>query len=303
MLNNSRIATCQGWTAVAARCASRFAAIPEAPKDPILGVTEKFLLDQNPEKMNLGVGAYRDDDGKPVVLDCVRKAEALVAGKEYMEYLPIGGNKEFNNLSLKLAYGDNPVLTQNQVAAVQTLSGTGACRLFAEFQKKWLPESKAYISVPTWANHHNIWRDAGVEQASYRYFKPSSCGLDFEGMMQDIKDAPSGSVFLLHACAHNPTGVDPTPGQWEEISKLMHEKGHFPFFDMAYQGFATGDCERDGQAVQIFLKVLPQDLLPSSPGGVSTPDVLQTLCHQRLVSWCANAFFGLGWGPGDLPSY
>mmetsp|Transcript_36322 Transcript_36322/g.92812 ORF Transcript_36322/g.92812 Transcript_36322/m.92812 type:complete len:430 (-) Transcript_36322:886-2175(-) len=243
------------WAAIAQRAASRFAGVPEAAKDPILGVTEKFLADTNPQKMNLGVGAYRDDDGKPVVLDCVRKAESMIAGNEFMEYLPMGGNKTFNELSIKLAYGDdNTAIAEKRVAAVQTLSGTGACRLMADFQKRYMPDSKVYISVPTWANHHNIWRDAGVEQTTYRYYKPETRGLDFEGMVEDMKAAPSGSMFLLHACAHNPTGVDPTAEQWSAVSQVMKEKNHFAFFDMAYQGFASGDCVKDGQAIQIFLK-------------------------------------------------
>eukprot|EP00879_Flechtneria_rotunda_P017305 GHRR01018129.1.p1 GENE.GHRR01018129.1~~GHRR01018129.1.p1 ORF type:complete len:387 (+),score=94.91 GHRR01018129.1:399-1559(+) len=218
------------------------------------GVTENFLADKNPDKMNLGVGAYRDDSGKPIVLESVRKAESRVAGSQFMEYLPIGGNKEFVIQSVKLAYGaDSPVVKNDQIAAVQSLSGTGSCRLFAEFQRRFLPHTTVYIPVPTWSNHHNIWRDAGVAQKTYRYYKPETRGLDFEGLMEDIQAAPNGSVFLLHACAHNPTGVDPTPEQWQQMSKLMLEKSHFPFLDMAYQGFATGDCTRDAQAIGIFI--------------------------------------------------
>lgn len=157
--------------------------------------------------------------------------------------------------TLKLAYGDSSELIKDKkIAAVQTLSGTGACRLFADFQKRYKPESEIYIPIPTWSNHHNIWRDAQVSQKLYHYYHPESRGLDFSGMMNDIKNAPKGSFFLLHACAHNPTGVDPTEEEWKEISQLMKEKGHFPFFDMAYQGFASGDPERDAKAIRIFLQ-------------------------------------------------
>jgi len=233
---------------------SWFSHVEEAPKDPILGITEAFLKDKNPAKINLGVGAYRDDEGRPVVLPSVREAERRIAGSHFMEYLPIGGLKDFVAESVKLAYGEtSPVVASGQVAAVQSLSGTGSCRLFADFQKRYMPKSKIYIPVPTWANHHNIWADAGVPQATYRYYKPETRGLDFDGLREDIMAAPSGSVFLLHACAHNPTGVDPTTEQWREISRLMRDKGHFPFFDMAYQGFASGDCERDAQSIRIFL--------------------------------------------------
>ena len=236
------------------RNASWWGHVDEAPRDPILGVTEKFLADPNPEKMSFGVGAYRDDDGNPVVLDCVREAEKHIAGNKFMEYLPMGGLKDFCDHSIKLAYGEeSDVVKGDRVAAVQSLSGTGSCRLMADFMAKFKPDAKIYITVPTWSNHHNIWMDAGVEKDTFRYYKPETRGLDFEGMIEDMKAAPSGSFFLLHACAHNPTGVDPTVEQWKEISKVMKEKGHFPFFDMAYQGFASGDCDRDSQAIRIFL--------------------------------------------------
>eukprot|EP00775_Hariotina_reticulata_P010765 gene10765-10921_t len=225
-----------------------------APRDPILGVTEKFLADQNPNKINLGVGAYRDDNGQPVVLESVRHAEQRVAGSHFMEYLPIGGLRDFVTESVKLAYGDDsPAIKGNVVAAVQSLSGTGSCRLFAEFQRRFLPHSTVYIPVPTWANHHNIWRDAGVAQKTYRYYKAETRGLDLDGLLEDLNAAPNGSVILLHACAHNPTGVDPTPEQWAAVSKLMKYKSHFPFFDMAYQGFASGDCNRDALAIRTFV--------------------------------------------------
>ncbi|KAH9608688.1 hypothetical protein KSS87_009153 [Heliosperma pusillum] len=213
--------------------------VDQAPKDPILGVTEAFLADPSPSKVNVGVGAYRDDDGKPVVLNCVRQAEARIAGNLNMEYLPMGGSNHMVEETLKLAYGENSeFIKDKRIAAVQALSGTGACRLFADFQKRYQPESEIYIPVPTWSNHHNIWKDANVSQKTYHYYHPESKGLDFSAMMDDIKNAPKGSFFLLHACAHNPTG----------------EKGHFPFFDMAYQGFASGDPERDAKAIRIFLE-------------------------------------------------
>lgn len=234
---------------------SWFRSIEPAPKDPILGVTEAFLADQSPNKVNVGVGAYRDDHGKPVVLECVREAERRVAGSQFMEYLPMGGSIKMIEESLKLAFGDNSeFIKDKRIAAVQALSGTGACRLFAAFQQRFHPNTQIYIPVPTWANHHNIWRDAGVPMKTFRYYRPESRGLDFSGLMDDIKNAPDGSFFLLHACAHNPTGVDPSEEQWREISSQIKAKGHFPFFDMAYQGFASGDPERDAKAIKIFLE-------------------------------------------------
>ncbi|RDY10190.1 Aspartate aminotransferase, mitochondrial [Mucuna pruriens] len=242
-------------TAGARFMSSWFQNIEPAPKDPILGVTEAFLADQSPDKVNVGVGAYRDDSGKPVVLECVREAERRIAGSQFMEYLPIGGSIKMVEESLKLAYGDNSeFIKDKRIAAVQALSGTGACRLFAAFQQRFHPNTQIYIPVPTWANHHNIWRDAGVPIKTFRYYHPESRGLDFAGLMDDIKNAPDGSFFLLHACAHNPTGVDPSEEQWREISSRIKAKGHFPLFDMAYQGFASGDPERDAKAIRIFLE-------------------------------------------------
>ncbi|PPD94203.1 hypothetical protein GOBAR_DD08783 [Gossypium barbadense] len=237
--------------------------VQPAPKDPILGVTEAFLADQSPDKVNVGVGAYRDDNGKPVVLECVREAERRIAGNLNMEYLPMGGSVKMVEETLKLAYGENSeLIKEKRIAAVQALSGTGACRLFADFQKRFCPDSQIYIPVPTWANHHNIWRDAQVPQKTYHYYHPESKGLDFAAMIDDIKgmslfssqNAPNGSFFLLHACAHNPTGVDPSEEQWREISHHIKAKGHFAFFDMAYQGFASGDPEKDAKAIRIFLE-------------------------------------------------
>lgn len=235
--------------------ASWWGHVEPAAKDPILGVTEAFLADPSPDKVDVGVGAYRDDNGKPVILECVREAEKRIAGNLNMEYLPIGGSIKMIEESLKLAYGDDSELIKDRrIAAVQTLSGTGACRLFADFQKRFLPDSQIYLPIPTWANHHNIWRDAHVPQSTFHYYHPETKGLDFAAMMDDIKNAPNGSFFLLHACAHNPTGVDPSEDQWREISHEFKIKNHFPFFDMAYQGFASGDPERDAKAIRIFLE-------------------------------------------------
>ncbi|CAN6177887.1 unnamed protein product [Urochloa humidicola] len=241
--------------AAARAMASWFGHVEPAPKDPILGVTEAFLADTSPDKINVGVGAYRDDGGKPVVLDCVRQAERRIAGSMNMEYLPMGGSVKMIDESLKLAYGeDSQFIKDKKIAAVQALSGTGGCRLFADFQKRFMPDAQIYIPTPTWANHHNIWRDGHVPINTFTYYHPESRGLDFSGLMDDIKNAPDGSFFLLHACAHNPTGVDPSVEQWREISQQFKVKKHFPFFDMAYQGFASGDPERDAKAIRIFLE-------------------------------------------------
>nr|DAD26415.1 TPA_asm: hypothetical protein HUJ06_027883 [Nelumbo nucifera] len=196
-----------------------------APKDPILSITEAFFADSSPNKINLGVGAYRDDEGKPVVLQCVRDAEAKITGCEFLESLSRQGNVKLVEESAKLAYGENSdVVKEGRFAGVQALSGTGACRLFAEFQRRFRPESQIYLPSPTWSNHHNIWRDARVPSRTYHYYDPESKGLHFGALMDDVKNAPDHSFFLLHPCAHNPTGVDPTEEQWREISHQFKVK-------------------------------------------------------------------------------
>ncbi|KAF3447987.1 hypothetical protein FNV43_RR08694 [Rhamnella rubrinervis] len=229
--------------------------VKPAPLDPINGVTEAFLADPSPDKINLGVGAYRDDEGKPVVLQCVREAEAKIVGCEFLESVSASVSSKLVEESVKLVYGNNSnVIKEGRFAGVQTLSGTGACHLFAEFQKRFYPESLIYLPDPTWSNHHNIWRDAHVPRRTFHYYNHNSKGLNFAALMDDIKNAPDGSFFLLHPCAHNPTGVDPTEDQWSEISHRFKVKNHFPFFDMAYQGFASGNLDIDAKAIRIFLE-------------------------------------------------
>ncbi|KAI6673306.1 hypothetical protein NL676_001212 [Syzygium grande] len=226
-----------------------------APEDPITSVSEAFLADASPNKINLGVGAYRDEEGKPVVLRCVRNAEAKVAGSEFLESISASAKSRLVEESMKLVYGkDTNVIGEGRLAGVQTLSGTGACRLFAEFQRRFYPRSKVYFPDPTWSNHHSIWKDAEVPQSTFSYYNPKSKGLNFPALIDDIKNAPEGSFFLLHPCAHNPTGVDPTEEEWREISYHLKVKNHFPFFDMAYQGFSSGDLDRDAQAIRTFLQ-------------------------------------------------
>nr|AIT70222.1 aspartate aminotransferase [Scytosiphon lomentaria] len=231
--------------------------MPMGPADPILGLTEAFNKDTDPRKVSLGVGAYRGDDGKPFVLNSVRKAEKLVLDKSFNhEYAGIAGIPEFTKLSLAFAYGkDSPALKENRVAGVQTLSGTGACRVMGEMFARFRGKGSAiYVPNPTWGNHIPIMKNAGLEVKKYRYFDPETVGLDFEGLLSDVQAAEDESVFLLHACAHNPTGIDPTQDQWAELSKLMKSKKHTAFFDCAYQGFASGDAEKDAWAIRRFVE-------------------------------------------------
>ncbi|KAE8732571.1 Aspartate aminotransferase [Hibiscus syriacus] len=188
---------------------SRFEGITMAPPDPILGVSEAFKADNHELKLNLGVGAYRTEELQPYVLDVVKKADKLLLEKgENREYLPIEGLAAFNKVTAELLFGaDNPVRKQQRVATVQGLSGIGSLRLAAALIERYFPGAKVLISSPTWGNHKNIFNDAKVPWSEYRYYDPKTVGLDFEGMIADIKEAPEGSFILLHGCAHNPTGI------------------------------------------------------------------------------------------------
>jgi len=226
------------------------------PPDAILGVTEAFKKDTNPLKMNLGVGAYRDDNGKPFVLPSVRKAEELILSKHMdHEYSPIVGIPELGKAAINLALGEgNEYVANGLNATTQAISGTGALRIgSAFFGKFWSGAKEIYVPAPTWGNHVPIFKHVGMDVKTYRYYDKATCGFDFAGAMEDLKNMPAGSLVMLHACAHNPTGVDPKDDQWNEMSALIKEKGHFPFFDMAYQGFASGDVDGDAHAVRQFL--------------------------------------------------
>uniref|UniRef100_A0A061RCX4 Aspartate aminotransferase n=1 Tax=Tetraselmis sp. GSL018 TaxID=582737 RepID=A0A061RCX4_9CHLO len=235
---------------------SRLSGVEMAPPDPILGVSEAFKACTDPNKLNLGVGAYRTEELQPYVLDVVTKAEERMLSKgENKEYLPIDGLDTFKKATADLLLGpDSPALAQGRVCTLQSLSGTGSLRVGAAFINTWMPGTKVFLSNPTWGNHRNIFADAGVEWEYYRYFDQSTVGLDFDGMVEDIRKAPKGSVIVLHGCAHNPTGIDPTPEQWEKLADLVLECGHMAFFDVAYQGFASGDLEKDAASVRLFVE-------------------------------------------------
>jgi aspartate aminotransferase len=212
-----------------------------------------YERDPAKEKINLGVGAYRTDEGKPWVLSCVKKAEErILKANLNHEYLAIDGLKELQDVSARLMLGDFAVKNPKSVVSIQSLSGTGALRLGGEFIAKFLPGRTIYISDPTWGNHKAVFTNSGVKQKDYRYFNAKTLGLDFEGFIEDLKKAPEGSIILLHACAHNPTGVDPTQEQWKVIADVIKSRNQVPFFDCAYQGFATGSLERDRFAMEYF---------------------------------------------------
>jgi len=235
-----------------------FSCVPAKAPDAIFHTKTQFKEDPDPRKLNLGVGAYRDDNLKPYVMPAVLEAERriiakLESGEINKEYLPIGGDKEFCALSQRLVLGDNCDQIKNGcVAGIQTLSGTGALRVLGEFTKLFFPETTIWMSNPTWGNHKKVFMKAGLKQNQYRYWNPAKRNLDFEGMCADLEGAKPGDVLLLHMCAHNPTGVDPTPEQWDAIAELVERKKLYAFFDSAYQGYGSGDLVKDRYAVELF---------------------------------------------------
>lgn len=237
------------------RYASFWSGVEMGPPDAILGITEAAKRDSNPKKINLGVGAYRDDDGKPHILPSVRKAEKMIFDRNMdHEYSTISGSGDFCRLSILLALGCNKLVDQQLNATVQGVSGTGSLRIGGVFLAKHFPGCKdIYLPSPTWANHNPLFKESGLCLKTYRYYDPTTLGFDFKGALDDISKIPEESIILLHACAHNPTGVDPKPQQWAELSTLIKKRRLFPFFDMAYQGFASGDVNVDAFAVRHFI--------------------------------------------------
>eukprot|EP00474_Spongospora_subterranea_P008884 CRZ09342.1 hypothetical protein [Spongospora subterranea] len=234
---------------------SGFADVPVSPPNYVFHLQAQYKVDTSKDKINLGIGAYKTEEGKTYILDVVKKAERAVMNDPNIdkEYLPICGDPEFVNLSQKLILGSSSsVIAEGRVCGAQAVSGTGALRLCAEFISQWLPNSMVMISDPTWENHSEILKRARVPYATYRYWDNDKRGLNLDGMIEDILCAPNHSVILLHACAHNPTGVDPTKEQWAQIAAAMKTKSHYAFFDSAYQGFATGDLDNDAWAVRYF---------------------------------------------------
>ncbi|KAF2395786.1 putative aspartate protein [Trichodelitschia bisporula] len=234
--------------------------VPQAPEDPLFGLMAAYKADTSPQKVDLGIGAYRGDDAKPWVLPVVKKADDLIRSDPELnhEYAPIAGLAPLTSASQKLMLGgDSPAIKENRVTSLQTVSGTGAVHLGALFLSKFYrtvyPSTAIYVSNPTWANHAQIITNVHLPVATYPYWSPKTRGLDIDGMLSALESAPARSVILLHVCAHNPTGVDPTQEQWKQIAEVMKRKAHFPFFDCAYQGFASGDLARDAWAVRYFV--------------------------------------------------
>ena len=230
-----------------------FAAIEMAPRDPILGITEAFNADQHPEKTNLGVGVYYDDNGKVPLLACVQKAESLLMEKlAPRTYLPIEGLAAYDKAVQELVFGANSeVVTSKRAITAQAIGGTGALKLGADFLKRFSPNAQVYISDPSWENHRALFESAGFVVNNYPYYDTTTKGVNFDGMLASLQSMPAGSIVLLHACCHNPTGADLTDQQWAQVIQVASERGLVPFLDMAYQGFGDGINE-DGKVVGMF---------------------------------------------------
>ena len=232
---------------------SRFDTITMAPPDAILGLTEAFLADPNPNKMNLSVGVYKDATGKTPILKCVKEAEKqLVANELTKGYLPINGSPDYSSHLADLIFGDT--IDRSRLAILQTPGGTGGLRIAAGFLASQLAPIRLWTPNPTWANHLPVFASEGVPLESYRYLSADRTSLDIDGMLDDLKEkAKPGEAVLLHACCHNPTGIDPTSEQWTEIAKVLADKHLLPVIDFAYQGFGKG-LQEDTSSIHAVLK-------------------------------------------------
>ena len=233
---------------------SLFSAVEMAPRDPILGLNEQFNADTNPSKVNLGVGVYFDDNGKLPLLECVQKAEdALMAKPTPRGYLPIDGIAAYDSAVKALVFGaESDVVQSGRVSTVQAIGGTGGLKIGADFLKKVSPNAKVLISDPSWENHRAIFQNAGFEVGNYRYYAAATRSIDFDGMLADLKAAAPGTIVVLHACCHNPTGYDLTPAQWDQVVEVVKAGNLTAFLDMAYQGFGHSIAE-DGAVIGKFV--------------------------------------------------
>ena len=233
---------------------SLFDAVEMAPRDPILGLSEQFAADANPAKVNLGVGVYFNEEGRLPVLRCVAEAEKqLLAAPKAKAYLPIDGIVAYQKAVQALVFGaDSEPVRSARVATVQALGGTGGLKVGADFLRRIAPAARVLISDPSWENHRALFAQAGFQVETFPYYDAATRGIRFDAMLAALREAPAGSIVVMHACCHNPTGCDLSAAQWQLVAALCAERGLVPFLDMAYQGFGEGIAE-DGAAVQIFL--------------------------------------------------
>lgn len=232
---------------------SLFSAVEMAPRDPILGLNEAFNADTRTTKVNLGVGVYCNEEGRIPLLRAVIEAETVRAAQHASRgYLPIDGIAAYDQAVQKLLFGnDSPLISAGRVITTQAVGGTGALKIGADFLKQLLPNAVVAISDPSWENHRALFETAGFPVQNYRYYDAATHDVNRAGMLEDLNALPNGSIVILHACCHNPTGVDLTPADWNNVLEVVKAKGHVPFLDMAYQGFGDG-IDEDAAAVRLF---------------------------------------------------
>ncbi|WP_115986966.1 amino acid aminotransferase [Pseudomonas sp. MWU318] len=232
---------------------SLFSAVEMAPRDPILGLNEAFNADTRTTKVNLGVGVYCNEEGRIPLLRAVIEAETIRAAQHASRgYLPIDGIAAYDQAVQKLLFGnDSPLIAAGRIVTTQAVGGTGALKIGADFLKQLLPNAVVAISDPSWENHRALFETAGFPVQNYRYYDAATHDVNRAGMLDDLNALPNGSIVVLHACCHNPTGVDLTPADWKNVLDVVKTKGHVPFLDMAYQGFGDG-IDEDAAAVRLF---------------------------------------------------
>ena len=242
-----------------------FDKIEAAPADPILGLGEAFKAETRSNKVNLGIGVYKDAQGQTPIVRAVKEAEKrLLETENTKNYLTIDGVADYNAQTQVLLFGaDSEIIANKRAKTAQSLGGTGALRVAAEFAKRQTNAKNVWISAPTWPNHNAIFKAVGINIRDYRYYDKNTHGLDWDGLIEDLSQAEAGDIVLLHGCCHNPTGIDPTSEQWETLAKMSAEKGWLPLFDFAYQGFANG-LEEDAYGLRAFAKLNPELLVASS---------------------------------------
>ena len=233
---------------------SLFSAVEMAPRDPILGLNEQFNADPNPNKVNLGVGVYFDENGKLPLLHCVQAAEKTMMDKPSARgYLPIDGIAAYDSAVKSLVFGpDSEPVLSGRVATVQAVGGTGGLKIGADFLRHVSPAAKVLISDPSWENHRALFSHAGFKVGTYAYYDSQAHAVDFAGMLASLQAAAAGTVVVLHACCHNPTGYDLTSAQWDQVVAVIQARGLTAFLDMAYQGFGHGIAE-DGAVIAKFV--------------------------------------------------
>lgn len=242
-----------------------FENLAAAPADPILGLADVYNADERINKINLCVGIYKDENMVTPILACVKKAESFLLENEHSKaYLPIEGLAKFNLATQKLILGeDSPLINDLRVKTAQTPGGTGALRVMADFLVRRTKVRRIWVSNPTWPNHQSVFQTAGLEVREYRYYNAQTHDLDFDALIEDLNQISAGEAVLFHGCCHNPTGIDPTPEQWQIIADLAKQKGWLPVFDLAYQGFGQG-LDEDVFGIRLFAQSQPELLIASS---------------------------------------